>query len=103
MVKGAPRMGKESRKSLIRLAYASSAGIGMVLAIFGCLYLGRYLDQYFGTGLRFTIVFLLLGIAAGFRNLYYLIKKYASDEKSDSDTDDIKSESDRKSTPPKKT
>jgi ATP synthase protein I len=65
-------------------------GIGMVLAIFGCLYLGRYLDEQFGTGLRFTIIFLLLGIAAGFRNLYYIIKKYSADEKSSADTDDTK-------------
>jgi ATP synthase protein I len=72
------------------MAYASSVGIGMVLAIFGCLYLGRYLDEQFGTGLRFTIIFLLLGIAAGFRNLYYIIKKYSADEKSSADTDDTK-------------
>jgi len=73
----------------------------MVLAIFGCLYLGRYLDERFGTGLRFTIIFLLLGIAAGFRNLYLLIKKYSADE--NSDTDEINSESDSKSSPPEKT
>ncbi|OPY12591.1 MAG: putative F0F1-ATPase [Syntrophus sp. PtaU1.Bin005] len=83
-------MDKESRETLMRMAYASSVGIGMVLAIFGCLYLGRYLDEQFGTGLRFTIIFLLLGIAAGFRNLYYIIKKYSADEKSSADTDDTK-------------
>jgi len=95
-------MSKQSRITAIRLAYASSVGIGMVLAIFGCLYLGRYLDERFGTGLRFTIIFLLLGIAAGFRNLYLLIKKYSADDASAIDTDDIKSESDRKSPPAKK-
>jgi len=94
-------MSKQSRITAIRLAYASSVGIGMVLAIFGCLYLGRYLDERFGTGLRFTIIFLLLGIAAGFRNLYLLIKKYSADE--NSDTDEINSESDSKSSPPEKT
>ena len=83
-------MDKESRTTLMRMAYASSVGIGMVLAIFGCLYLGRYLDEQFGTGLRFTMIFLLLGIAAGFRNLYYIIKKYSADEKSSADTDDTK-------------
>ncbi|MDY0188156.1 MAG: AtpZ/AtpI family protein [Syntrophus sp. (in: bacteria)] len=83
-------MDKESRTTLMRMAYASSVGIGMVLAIFGCLYLGRYLDEQFGTGLRFTMIFLLLGIAAGFRNLYYIIKKYSADEESSVDTDDTK-------------
>ncbi len=83
-------MDKESRTTLMRMAYASSVGIGMVLAIFGCLYLGRYLDEQFGTGLRFTMIFLLLGIVAGFRNLYYIIKKYSADEESSVDTDDTK-------------
>jgi len=83
-------MDKESRTNLMRMAYASSVGIGMVLAIFGCLYLGRYLDEQFGTGLRFTMIFLLLGIVAGFRNLYYIIKKYSADEESSVDTDDTK-------------
>jgi len=101
MVGSTPQRGKGPQKMLIQFAYASSAGIAMVLAIFGCLYLGRYLDHKFGTGLIFTIVFLLLGIAGGFRNLIYVINKFSADEKSD--TDGIQSESDRKKPPPEKT
>jgi len=95
-------MGKNPKKTLIQLAYASSVGLAMVISIFGCLYVGRYLDEKFGTGLRFTIIFLLLGIAAGFRNLYVTIKKYASNDKSDTDGVNKDSESDRKGSPPKK-
>jgi ATP synthase protein I len=74
-------MGKSSRKLYLQLAYASSIGIAMVLAIFGCLFLGAYLDGIFGTGHKLTIIFLLIGIMAGFRNLYWIAKKYFPDEK----------------------
>jgi ATP synthase protein I len=67
---------KEIRKSAIQMAYASSVGIAMVLAIFGCLYLGIWLDQKLGTEPYLTLLFLLMGILAGFRNIYVLIKRY---------------------------
>lgn len=73
-------MDKEIRKSAIQMAYASSIGIAMVLAIFGCLLLGVYLDRKYDSGNVFTFLFLLIGIAAGFRNLYVLIKKNFPDE-----------------------
>jgi ATP synthase protein I len=64
----------------LQLAYSSSAGIAMVLAIFGCLYLGSYLDGLFETGHKLTVFFLLFGIIAAFRNLFSIIKKYFPDE-----------------------
>ncbi len=73
-------MDKETRKTAIQMAYASSVGIAMVLAIFGGLYLGIYLDREFGTGYKFTVILLLLGIVVGFRNLYVLIKKISRNE-----------------------
>lgn len=74
-------MDKETRRNVIMLAYASSVGIAMVIAIFGCLFLGVYLDREFGTGYKFTVILLLIGIVAGFRNLYVIVKKYGHDEK----------------------
>ena len=56
MLRSATQMDKETRKTAIQLAYASSIGIAMVLAIFGGLYLGVHLDRKFGTGYKFTIV-----------------------------------------------
>ncbi len=73
-------MDRETRRTAIQMAYASSIGIAMVLAIFGCLFLGAYLDRQWGTSPYLTLVFLLIGIAAGFRNIYTLIRKYFSDE-----------------------
>ncbi|HOK06877.1 MAG TPA: AtpZ/AtpI family protein [Syntrophales bacterium] len=74
-------MDKESKKAMTQMAYASSIGIAMVLAIFGGLYLGYWVDKHYGTTPFFTFLFLLMGVVAGFRNLYVLIKKYFKDEK----------------------
>ena len=70
---------KETKKSAIQLAYASSIGISMALAIFGCFFLGTWLDRKLGTEPYFTLLFLLIGIAAGFRNIYVLMKRYFKD------------------------
>ena len=72
-------MDKEAKKSAIRMAYASSIGISMALAIFGCFFLGTWLDRKLGTEPYFTLLFLLIGIAAGFRNIYVLMKRYFKD------------------------
>ena len=93
-------MDKETKQSAIQMAYLSSIGIAMVLAIFGCLYLGIWLDQKIGTKPYFTLFFLLIGIIAGFRNIYVLIKKYIKDEQSL--ITGVKSETHRKRPPPKK-
>jgi ATP synthase protein I len=68
-------MDKDTKKTAIQMAYASSIGIAMVLLIFGGLYFGVYLDRKFESGYIFTILLLLAGIIAGFRNIYVLIKK----------------------------
>lgn len=84
----------------IQMAYASSVGIAMVLAIFGCLFVGSWLDRKLGTAPYFTLLFLLIGIVAGFRNLYVLIRTYFKDEQSL--ITGVKSEAHRKRPPPKK-
>jgi len=68
-------MDKDTKKTAIQMAYASSIGIAMVILIFGGLYFGVYLDRKFDTGYIFTVLLLLAGIIAGFRNIYVLIKK----------------------------
>lgn len=65
------------------MGYASSLGIAMVIAIFGCLVIGLYLDRKFGTSNVFTPLFLLIGVAAGFRNFYLFIKSTFPDETKD--------------------
>jgi len=73
-------MDTDTRKTAIQMAYASSVGIAMILLIFGGLYLGVWLDGKFNTGYIFTIVLLVAGIVAGFRNIYVLIKKIPDDQ-----------------------
>lgn len=49
------------------------AGIQMGIIIFGCAYLGKYLDAYFNTQTAwFTLGFVLFGI---FASLYLFIKQ----------------------------
>ena len=91
-------MDKETRRSLIQVANISSMGIALGLTIFGCFFIGLYLDRKLGTTYFFTFLFLLIGILAGFKNIYGLIKKSLSDEK----PVDKKTEPERENTPAKK-
>lgn len=65
------------------MAYASSIGISMVISIFGALYFGIWLDRKFGTSPWLTMLLLLMGVAAGFRNIYVMIRRSIGDEKPD--------------------
>jgi ATP synthase protein I len=58
------------------LGSLASMGIAMVVSTFIGLAMGIYLDKFFGTAPWLTIIFLLLGIAAGFRNIYLTARKY---------------------------
>lgn len=93
-------MDNETRKYAMQMAFASTIGIAMILAIFGCLLLGVYLDRKFDSGHVFSVIFLLIGIAAGFRNIYILIEKNFTDE--EQIIKSLKSESHRQRPAPKK-
>ena len=58
------------------LATIASMGIMMVVSTFIGLAMGYYLDRYFGTQPWLTILFLLFGIAAGFKNIHKIAKEY---------------------------
>lgn len=100
-------MDKETKKAAIQMAYASSIGISMVIAIFGCLFLGVWLDRKLGTDPYLTLLFLLMGIVAGFRNMVLLIKRAGTDLKSvpkdiQPATTGVPGEENRKRPPPEK-
>lgn len=68
---------KKFLKELLQGGYRASAiGMALVLSIFIGFGLGYLLDNTFGTGSFFKIVGLILGIIAGFRNIYIMGKKY---------------------------
>ena len=76
---------------MFEMAYASTLGIGLVVTIFGCLFIGILIDRKLGTGNIFTTLFLVVGVFAGFRNFYVFIKKYMKDDKKSGDGTDRKS------------
>lgn len=67
---------EEEKKSLIKtLGLVSSMGISMALAIAIGVFFGLKLDQWLGTRPWFFFIFLLIGIAAGFRNVYIIASR----------------------------
>lgn len=68
-------MKRENRRYIRELAYYSSLGLSVALSIFIGLFAGVYLDRRFDTTPWLTIIFLFLGIAAGFRNIALAVKK----------------------------
>ncbi|UCF91770.1 MAG: AtpZ/AtpI family protein [Desulfobacterales bacterium] len=68
-------MKKETKASLRELAFYSSLGLSVSLSIFIGLALGVYLDRRLDTSPWFTLIFLVVGIIAGFRNIALAIKK----------------------------
>lgn len=64
---------KENRREFFKsIGFLSGVGIAMVAATFIGFGIGYYLDQWLDTRPWLTLVFLGLGIVAGFRNVYIL-------------------------------
>jgi len=68
-------MKRETRRNIRELAYYSSLGLSVALSIFIGLAAGIYLDRYFQSSPWLTLIFLCLGIAAGYRNIGLAIRK----------------------------
>lgn len=74
-------MQEETRKYIKLFAMVSSMGISMVLALVIAIAIGYYLDKWFQTSPVFFLIFMVLGIVAGFRNIYVLMKRAEKDLK----------------------
>lgn len=66
---------KELKQAVKVLAMASSIGFAVAISIFLGYAAGFFLDKYFGTKPWLTIIFLLFGIVAGFKNIYVIMKR----------------------------
>jgi ATP synthase protein I len=66
---------EERKKILKSLGVLSSIGISVVLAIAIGVYVGLKLDEWFGTKPLFFFIFLFIGIVAGFRNIFVIIRR----------------------------
>jgi F0F1-type ATP synthase assembly protein I len=68
-------MDEKDRKLIRMIGVLSTVGLTLVFATVIGLYLGIKLDAWLGTSPWFTAVFLFLGIAAGFRNLFVYARR----------------------------
>jgi len=72
---------KEDTKKFLKELFsggfqASTIGMTLVFCILIGGFAGYLLDNYFGTGYLFKIIGLIMGIIAGFRNVYVMGKKF---------------------------
>jgi ATP synthase protein I len=68
-------MEEKDRKLIRMLGVLSTVGITMVAATVIGLFIGLKLDKVFGTTPWLTALFLLIGLFAGFRNLFQYTKR----------------------------
>jgi ATP synthase protein I len=68
-------MSDENKQLFKTLSFLSSVGISMVAATFIGLAMGHYLDLWLETTPWLTLIFLLLGIVSGFRNIFILTRR----------------------------
>lgn len=72
-------MKKGKRKAAMALALILQIGISMLTPILLCIFIGRLLDKWLGTGF-ITAVFVILGIMAAFRSIFYLTKGFYAED-----------------------
>ncbi|MCE1227060.1 MAG: AtpZ/AtpI family protein [Geobacteraceae bacterium] len=65
----------ELRDIFRNIGTVSSMGISVVLAIAIGVWFGLTLDRWLGTAPWFFWIFLMIGIAAGFKNVYIITRR----------------------------
>ncbi len=78
-------MADDKRQLMKSLSFLSSLGISMVAASFIGLFIGIYLDKWLGTSPWMTLIWLGIGIASGFRNIFILTRRALRDQDEDQD------------------
>lgn len=73
-------------KVIKALMLVTQLGISMMVPIFLCVLVGGFIDKKAGTGWG-TPVFLFLGMAAAFRNVYLLLKPFYAKDKEREDAE----------------
>jgi ATP synthase protein I len=73
---------REDRKNLYKkVGRYSAIGLEMGFSVAIGVAIGYFLDRYFNTKPWLTLVFLILGVIAGFRSLFSLMKTVERDER----------------------
>ncbi len=80
-----PSPKKEAKREFFRLlGVASTVGINLVISTFIGFAIGYFLlDRFLNTFPWFTIIFLILGIAAGFKYLFKIVSKMDNNKESE--------------------
>ena len=82
---------KEGKKDFFkRIFFLSTMGFAMAFAILIGLAVGILLDRHFGTHPLLTMLSLIVGIIAGFRNIYVIFVKYGLQKGKKDVADEIK-------------
>jgi len=80
-----PNQGKPSG-ALELLSTAGTIGLQLVVSTFIGLAMGYFLDKWLGTSPWLLVIFLLIGIAAGFRDVFLEAKRIQSKSEGNSGT-----------------
>jgi ATP synthase protein I len=72
---------EDTRKYIKLMGLVSTMGISMALALVIAIIIGYYLDKWLKTSPVFFLIFMVLGIIAGFRNIYVIMKRTEKDLK----------------------
>ena len=76
---------KNKKSVYTTFALVSQLGISMIVPVFLCTFVGVKLDEKFSTAL--TIPFIIVGVLAGFRNVYVLVRKATNAIEAEKDED----------------
>ena len=74
-------MKKGKYKMYENLIYVSQIGLMMALPIVISVLLGNYIDEKLGTGSIFLLIFIGIGVASSFLNLYKIMNKLINKRK----------------------
>lgn len=75
----------EKKDYLRWISILSTVGINIVVATLIGFFIGYYLDSLLGTKPWLMIIFLILGIITGFRNLFQTLSRVTKEEEKDND------------------
>ena len=69
---------ENKRREIADLARLTSVGFALVVSVAIGYFIGAAIDRHFHTAPAFTIIFIFLGIGAGFLNVFNTLRKYGS-------------------------
>lgn len=71
----------ENRSEYGDYMWVSSLGIHLVISSIAGLFAGIYIDKWLNSSPAFTLLLFIVGLSAGFRQIYKELKKIGRDKK----------------------